>query len=56
MDWDGICEGEIDRGIRDKLLEELRGVEVMRYWRNRIGMNACFRGIRRDYMGWILGG
>ena len=42
----------MDRGIRDKLLEGLRGVEVMRYWRNRIGMNACFRGIRRDYMGW----
>lgn len=33
MDWDGICEGEIDRGIDGAciiLLDGLRGVEVMR--------------------------
>ena len=44
MDWDGICEGEIDRGIEGASFEGLRGVEVMRYWRNRIGMNVGYRG------------
>ena len=56
MDWDGICEGEIDRGIDGASFEELRGVEVIRYWRNRIGICVGYRGIERDYMGWNMDG
>lgn len=54
MDLDRRCEGEIDRGIDGASFDGLRGVEVIRYWRNRIGINVGYGGIGRDYMGWNI--